>query len=456
MSWATELFRSAMSGASSACGVATILFSLCACAVGSTPAWSQTSVLQQQLFERTIREPMNHEATFEYARVATANGDFEAAIGALERLLFYNQNLSRVKYELGTLYFRMGSYEMAKRYFTEALGDPNLNPVTRERIETYLPDAEKQLQQSRFSGYFNTGVRYQSNPSYAPSGGAIRLGGQDFALLPTVQRRADWNWYGILGLSHDYDFNNQRGDQFETRFVGYATHQFRVRDIDVALFDLSLGPRFAIAPDYWPGASIKPYVVGGRVWVGGSGYLATLGAGVSLNLPMTTRWTVGPEFEWRRASIDSGVLFPVTGFGSGDWYAGGFSSGVKFQEWLKLDSRALFRRGESNLVFQSFDQFTAEAALTVEFAPPFEVLSRNWSVIPFVKYIQTDFDAANPFIDPFTVRVDKQWIAGAMFNAPIAKGFGVTATVQYDKVNSNIKNYTQDNFSVMVGPTARF
>ena len=143
-------------------------------------------------------------------------------------------------------------------------------------------------------------------------------------------------------------------------------------------------------------------------------------------------------------------------FGSGDWYAGGFSSGVKFQEWLKLDSRGLFRRGESNLVFQSFHQWTAEAALTIEFAPPFEMLSRNWSVIPFAKYIKTDFDAANPFIDPFTVRADKQWIVGAMFNAPIAKGLGVTATVQYDKVDSNIKNYTQDNFSVMVGPTARF
>ena len=143
------------------------------CALGSGTARAQTSVLQQQLFERTIREPMNHELTFEYVRVAVGNGDFEAAIGALERLLFYNPHLTRVKYELGTLYFRMGSYEMAKRYFKEALDDPNLNPVTRERIETYLPDAEKQLQQSRFSGYFNTGVRYQSNPGFAPAGGAV-------------------------------------------------------------------------------------------------------------------------------------------------------------------------------------------------------------------------------------------------------------------------------------------
>jgi hypothetical protein len=271
-----------------------------------------------------------------------------------------------------------------------------------------------------------------------------------------VTRRADWNWFAILGLSHDYDFQNQRGDVFETRFVGYATHQFRVRDIDVALFDLSLGPRLALAPGWWPGATIKPYVVGGRAWIDGSSYLATLGAGASLALPVSSRWTLGPEFEWRRASIDSGGLFPVTGFGSGDWYAGGFSSGIKFTEWLKLESRGLFRRGDSDFVFQSFDQWTAEAALTIEFAPPFEMMSRNWSVVPFAKYITTDFDAANPFIDALVVRRDRQWIVGAQFNAPIAKGFGVTATVQYDKVESNIRNYTQDNLSVMIGPTARF
>jgi hypothetical protein len=71
----------------------------------------------------------------------TDRGDYEAAIAALERLLYYNSNLAHVKYELGTLYFKLRSFDMAKRYFKEALVTPGLDPVTRSRIEGYLPEA---------------------------------------------------------------------------------------------------------------------------------------------------------------------------------------------------------------------------------------------------------------------------------------------------------------------------
>lgn len=106
-------------------------------------AQAQGAADQDQLFQQMVRNPANHEITFAYVQAATARGDYEAAIGALERLLFYNPRLTRVKYELGALYFRLGSYEMARRYFREALASPDIDAVTKERVETYLPDTEK-------------------------------------------------------------------------------------------------------------------------------------------------------------------------------------------------------------------------------------------------------------------------------------------------------------------------
>lgn len=438
------------------------LAAACMFAIAAVSIFVQTGIARAQdasqqdaLFQRMMSEPANHDVTFAFVRVATARGDYEAAVGALERLLFYNPNLVQVKYELGSLYFRLGSFEMARRYFREALASPNLDPKTRGRIEAYLPDTEKQLQQSRLSGFVQVGIRTQTNASFAPSGSLLRLGGADFALLPTAQKKSDINGFALAGISHDYDLNNQRGDVLETRFVGYLTAQDRFEQLNVGLFDISFGPRFQL-PELMPGASIKPYIVGGNTWVGGQNYVSSGGAGVSLRLPFTMQWTVQPEFEWRQNSFSLGNTANVSTFNSGTTYTGALSSSYQLAQPLRLDTRGVVRRGDSAFNFQSFDQRGLEAALIYEFAPPFESITRNWSIAPFVKYIETRFDAPNPFIDPLVLRRDNQWSVGGILNTPINTTFGISTAVQYDKVNSNLSNYRLDNFSVIIGPTARF
>lgn len=419
-------------------------------------AHAQTAEDQNQLFQQMVRNPRNHEITYRFARVATERGDYEAAVGALERLLFYNPKLTRVKYELGSLYFRLGSYEMARRYYREVLASSDADAITRARVEAYLPQAEKQLSQSRLSGFIQTGLRSQTNATFAPTGGVLRLGGQDLALLPTAGKRSDLNWFGLAGVSHDYDLQNQRGDVLETRALGYLTAQQRLSDLNVGFFDVSFGPRLALAPELLPGATIKPYVVGGNTWLGGSTYLSTGGAGVSVKIPVNDRFTFGPDFEWRRSNFDTRDRVPVSSFNSGDWYTAGLTGSFNITQRVKLDTRGIFRRGESGFAFQSFDQWAIEAALTFQFTPPFEMITRNWSVAPFARYVETKFDAANPFIDPNIVRRDGQWSVGALFDAPITNYLGVSVAVQYDKTTSTLPNYRLDNFSVMFGPTARF
>ncbi len=421
-------------------------------------AWAQELALseQQLLFQRMMREPTNYEVTFQFVHVATANEDYEAAIGALERLLYYEPKLTRVKYELGILYFRLRSFEMAKHYFTEALKSPDLDPVTRERIETYLPDADKQTQASRFSGFAQAGVRYQSNANFSPTTGTIRLNGNDFALLPVGRQQSDWSAFEMLGLSHDYDFQNQRGDLFETRFIGYATQQFKLTDLDVALFDISAGPRLMIAPEALPGLSIKPYVVGGNAWVGGKSYVGSAGAGVSMNVPVVNRLAFVPGFEWRNATVNTGDVIPVTGFGSGNWFSPSLGVIADLTSMIKFEGLGLYREGHSSTAFQSFRQWEGQAALTFEFTPPFAFISRNWSISPFARYIRTDFNGPNPAIDQFITEIDREWVYGAMFNTPLWRNVAVSTTVQFDRTKSTLPNYSQHNFSVLTGPSVRF
>jgi hypothetical protein len=132
------------------------------------------------------------------------------------------------------------------------------------------------------------------------------------------------------------------------------------------------------------------------------------------------------------------------------------SSTAEIAQQIRLDARGLYRRADSQVNFQSYNQWVVEAALSFAFAPPFDLVSRNWSIAPFARYIRTEFDAANPFIDPLTTRSDTEWIAGVVVDTPLTRTFGLSTVIQYDKVGSTLPNYRQDNLSVMFGPTARF
>src|ERR1700730_9151484 len=102
------------------------------------------AALQKQkdsLFQQMLRNPGNLGVTFAYADVAAKLGDYEAAVSALDRMLLFNPNLARVDLELGALYFRMGSFDVARDDFNKAI---SLNPPAevRARIDQYVAEIE--------------------------------------------------------------------------------------------------------------------------------------------------------------------------------------------------------------------------------------------------------------------------------------------------------------------------
>jgi tetratricopeptide (TPR) repeat protein len=95
------------------------------------------------LFKRLLLKPDDLDAGFQYAQLETELGDYEAAIGALERILYYNPNLPRVNLQLGTLYFHLRSYEMARNCFDAVLNAPDVPPDIRTEVQTYVAAVDK-------------------------------------------------------------------------------------------------------------------------------------------------------------------------------------------------------------------------------------------------------------------------------------------------------------------------
>lgn len=432
---------------------------ICACGASLAlegAALAQAPRAEQARLAEVVRlRPTDYDATYRYVLLSIELKDYEAAIGALERLLAFNPGLSRAQKELGFLYARLGAYETAALHLRAALSDGDLDPAQRAQIDAALPDIEKQTQTSRWRGRLQTGLRSQSNASYFPGDGLFLVGG--VGVFSPLQRRADVNAFQLAEIANDTDLDAGGEALLETRFKGYATQQFHLNKYNVGVFSLSSGPRLAVDFAFWPGASVKPYVTGLTSYVGGSNYLNAGGAGVSLRLPFGDEFSIEPGVEWRRLGVASGGFFrSLATISTGDAVTASVGGLFKPRDDVRLETRVTFTRANANLTSQSFDQIDAQALLRVDFDPPFELIGRKWSLAPYARIFQIAFDATDPFIDPWRARRDVAWASGVTFEAPVTPWFGLSSTFEYSRNDSNLPNFKTNNLSVWFGPVARF
>lgn len=429
---------------------------VCAAQADGRPDHQLLVTAQAQLLAEVLHAPRNFDLVFQYVHVSEALGDYEAAISALERVLAFAPHLARANFELATLYFRLGSYDNAVHYFKAAGAAPDLPVILRARLTAYLPEAEKQLQPIRWSGFLQTGIGYQSNVAALPDMGGLSLFGHTAPQGANVPRRSDGEVFGLAKISNVYDFENQRGDRIETNFVGYGTGQFTLSQFDLGYVEADIGPRLALDPATWPGVTIKPYVVGNLSWIGGTSYLNSGGAGVTLGFDTARDWSLQPDVEWRRLSVNNPGTYQVTALGDGDYISASVDGIYRLTDLMSLDVRPIYVRAAARNPWQSFNQGGFRIAFHDEFAPPFPWMALQWTVMPYFSALWDGFDAPDGAVNPNVRRSDFAYYGGILLDMPISANFGLSGMVQYARTNSNLPNFTNDDVTVLFGPTARF
>src|SRR5476649_2030618 len=214
-------------------------------------------------FQEMLRQPANLDVLFKFASLATQTGDLEGAVSALERMLLVNPDLPRVRLELGVLYYRLGSYEVARTYLESALKSPNLPPEVRSRAQQFIAEVAGKEQPSHFSGDFFLGLRYQSDANLGPSTSNILLFGQIASLNQAAVGAADWGAVSSAQIRHTYDLGRQDKSAIETQLSAYVNRQFTANVANVTLLDLTSGPRFQIFNGIFEDVSLKPFFSGG-------------------------------------------------------------------------------------------------------------------------------------------------------------------------------------------------
>ena len=267
------------------------------------------------LFKRMLVKPNDLDATFHFAEIETKLGDYEAAIGALERMLFYNPNLPRVKLELGLLYFRLHSYEMARSYFNAAIAAPDTPQDVRDEVAKFLSAIDRGVSDNQFAVFGQFGLRHQSNANAGPNSDFVQALGQNATLSSQFKRTPDWNAFAIATVHHFYDFDNQRGDGWESDLTTYYARQFKVTRLDLGLIEGATGPRLAVGS--LSGVSIHPYALGNLVSLGDHNYLDTGGAGASLRTQLPFSVTLDTGVEYRNRDFRNSKDYPNAAFQTG-------------------------------------------------------------------------------------------------------------------------------------------
>ncbi|HET7681850.1 MAG TPA: tetratricopeptide repeat protein [Xanthobacteraceae bacterium] len=445
-------------------GAATALAFFCCLAPAGGTALAQSAAASaaaasdpeyQALFKRMFANPQDMEATFRFAEVATRLGDYEAAIGALERVLFYNPDLARVKVELGKLYLRIGGTEVARSYFEQAIATPGASPEVQAAAQQLLSSGSTAGVAGGFNLYVNSGMRYQTNASAGPTGALILSSGDLTTLNKRFDKAPDWNYFNLTSAGYSHDLGN--GIAAEFSFLGYYAKHLNLWRFDLGVVEVQAGPRIAIPNALLSDASIKLYGIGTASWLAEDPYYSGAGVGIS------SRFNVGdtriePAYEYRDRNFKNSEIYTTAAQQTGILHIAALNGdGNLFGlAWVGRISAGWNRTDSAAFDFNSYDRLSGD----VGFPMPYSLnwWGREWQFVftPTAGFSFTDYLRPNPTIHKTISREDREWRVGAALDMQVYGSWGIRTHVQYAETESNLPNFDLTNLSVSVGPTFRF
>ncbi len=405
----------------------------------------------EDAFQRMLANPADLDTTFEYAELAVALGNYEAAVSALERMLLFNPDLPRVRLELGVLYYRMNSFTTARAYFMRALEGEDVPADVRERVRLFMEAMDKEERRHSFSGSLFAGIRWQSNAIAGPTSRGVLVGGVSSVLDEEFAATSDKNLFFVGTLRHAYDFKTANGLSLETDAVLYWAEQEDEKSVELSLFEGTSGPRFDLSVADLLLGSLRAYAIWNQVYLQDRRYFWTIGGGASLSRAFGERVFGELRFEHRRKRFRDITMRPtVTLLDSNQ---NSVTATAKVAPWEDgLVTLSVFAFDENaRRAFNSNRELAATVAYSHVIPSPVEIPAGPLAVNVFYSRIWTRYDEPDPTIDPVNRREDDEWRVGATVSLHIAGGVSAVFQVQRNFNDSNIPNFKFNNTAISGG-----
>ena len=410
----------------------------------------------EDAYQEVLKDPGNLDKSFRFTQLAIERGDFEAAISALERMLITNPNLPRVRLELGVLYFRLGSYALAKSYLESAIKGEAVPPKVRERVGVFLAKINDLLSTSKVFGSVSAGLRYQTNANAGPSSSSVLLFGFPAELDDAFTSQKDMNYFGALNLRHVYDLGTQEKTTLDTDLFVFASKQFDQDQVDVLFVELVVGPRFRVASEESGNMLIRPFVSGNVIHLGDDVLYASFGGGVEVSRQVNDGLGVTLRYDVRGKRYDNNTSRPNASNENGVEHSLQASAAISITPTVNAFARARLKSRRARVDYEANREYGGLAGLSVSYEPPVGNPSRRWLTSLSGEFSYVKHDAPYPAVSPTTRREDKKWDLRVQTNIPlsglVSLGIGVTHT----RINSNLPNFKQTNTAVAVSVSRSF
>ena len=408
-------------------------------------------------FQDMLKKPSDLDVLFKFAMIASKTGDLEGAISALERMLVVDPNLPRVRLELGVLYYRLGSFEVARTYFETTLKSESLPPDVKSRAEQFLSESEKRLTRSRFSGEIFVGTRYQSNANLGPPTSSVRLFGQSANLNQAALGTADWGAVTSGFVRHTYDLGQNNRAALETQLSGYLNRQFQVQAANVSILDLTSGPRFQAFQGIFEDVTLKPFGTVGYIWVNDVPYYGSFGSGLEVGALLSDRLRNTTNFTWRRQMYQNSWYIPTNNQFTGVEYSANSTFQYQVNDALMLYANGNLQRYQTDSTpWQNYMLYGAGGGMSFSFTDPLFKSQMSWSISLFANVQWWAYDQPDAVVDPTTTRQQIDTILNLTLSIPFDQRTMFTVSGGRFVRSSDLPNYAFTNNSALIGVTWRF
>jgi tetratricopeptide (TPR) repeat protein len=413
----------------------------------------------RRAFKQLLQNPGDASLNAEYAALQSQAGHFEEASSALLRLLLQNPNQPDISFQLGVLYYRMASYDLAQVYLEQAIGNPALTPALKPQAQAYLQAAKDRSQINRFFGSVTGGLRYQTNAN-AASSQTLQQSGAGQILLPGAAAKSDANLYISSSVEDDYDLQTQRQTTIVVTGSLYADRYFSLSRFDFDILELTGGVRFQPFPEDAPTLTVKPYAISNVALLAEDYLYSTGGAGLGIAY-LIGDVSINFDYQARYRGYTDYANNPDIAQQSGWDHSGHFLVGWQVAPNNLLSGDLIARtvgagRLRSGFRPNAYYELDFNLTDTTFYESPFKSLPGTWSSAIYVGPQFRTFEEADPAVSLTEQRHDIDWRFGAIQTVPVTDQVSGFVQVDQQYVHSNIVNYRFDDTTVTGGVTLRF